>query len=43
MKSWISRSGFWASRRRSWATMTFATCESIGVPRKMIRSFSRRE
>src|SRR5579884_1247401 len=42
MYSEMSLSGSSDSRCRSWATIRFAIWSSTGVPRKMIRSLSRR-
>jgi hypothetical protein len=39
----ISRSGSSASRKSSWAITRLETWSSIGVPRKMMFSFSSRE
>jgi hypothetical protein len=39
----MSFSGSSDSRWRSWAITRFATASSIGVPRKTMRSFRRRE
>jgi len=39
----IARSGFSPSRKSIWAHTRLAIVSSIGVPRKMTYSFSRRE
>src|SRR3954471_4224112 len=39
----MSLSGSWDSRWRSWATIRLATWSSTALPRKTIRSLSRRE
>jgi hypothetical protein len=39
----MSLSGSSASRKRSWAAITFAIWSSTSLPRNTIRSFRRRE